>query len=99
MSMADLVAAGAPELPEGYFYRVRQTLHVGYKVEIREQRRFMSRLVADTFVFEERHSNMESAVVKACRYAAATMRERALRESKAATLRALAGDHDPKGGR
>ncbi|MFF1684486.1 MULTISPECIES: hypothetical protein [unclassified Streptomyces] len=99
MSMAELVDAGAPELPAGWFYRVRESLHLGFMVEIREQRRFGSRLVAETFVHEERFDDMTAAVVSACRYAHARVQARALMRAKAAELKAFAGDHDPKGGR
>lgn len=99
MSMADLVAAGAPELPEGWFYRVRESLHVGYKLEIREQHRFGSRLVVETYVLEERHDDMVAAVVAACCGAYRTVEERAATREKFAALAQLAGDHDPKGGR
>ena len=58
MSMADLVSAGAPELPEGWFYRVLRAHIPAYKVQIREQRRFGSRLMAESFVLEERHEDL-----------------------------------------
>jgi hypothetical protein len=100
MSMADLVAAGAPELPEGWFYRVKPASHgLGYKVEIREQRRGTSRHVASAYVIEERHDDMRAAVVDACRYAHRKVEERAQQRAKYAALEQLAGDHDPKGGR
>ncbi len=100
MSMAQLVAAGAPELPEGWFYRVKVASHgLGYKVEIREQRRLKSRHVVSAYVIEERHDDMQAAVVAACRYAHYKAQERAQQREKYAALEQLAGDHDPKGGR
>lgn len=99
MSMAQLVAAGAPELPEGYFYRVCRVLAVGHKVEIRERRTFTSYLAADSYVLEENHDDMTEAVVAACRRAHAKARWRVERQEKGAILDAFVGDHDPKGGR
>lgn len=99
MSMQELVQAGAPELPPGRFYRVRESLHLGYKLEIREQRRFRSRLVVEVFIVEELHADMTEAVVSACSHAYRVVQERAKRRDKFAALAQLAGDHDPKGGR
>lgn len=99
MSMAQLVAAGAPELPEGHFYRVCRVLAIGHKVEIREQRRFTSSFVADSYVLEEHHDDMTEAVVAACRRAHDKARRRMERRGKGAVLDAFVGDHDPKGGR
>ncbi|WDM16717.1 hypothetical protein J3S85_37765 [Streptomyces lavenduligriseus] len=98
--MANLVAAGAPELPEGWFYRVRkEALDLGHKVEIREQRRFGSRLVAESYVLEERYDDVEEALIAACHRAHTNVQERALIAVKAAELKRFLGDHDPKGGR
>lgn len=100
MSMAQLVAAGAPELPKGWFYRVKEASHgLGYKVEIREQRRLKSRHVASAYVIEERHTDMEKAVVAACLIAHHKVQERAQQREKYAALEQFRGDHDPKGGR
>ncbi|MGV9546831.1 hypothetical protein [Streptomyces ardesiacus] len=99
MSMADLVAAGAPELPEGWFYRVRYVATVGYKVEVREQRRLTSREVADAWVHENRFDDMAEAVISACRVAYGRAENRASLRSKYAALAKFEGDHDPKGGR
>ncbi|MFD7776639.1 hypothetical protein [Streptomyces sp. NPDC059753] len=97
--MRELVEAGAPELPAGWFYRVRETVHLGFEVQIRARRRFGSRLVAESFVHEERYAVMTDAVIHACRRAHEQVQDRALMKAKAAELRPLAGDHDPKGGR
>jgi hypothetical protein len=99
MSMGQLLLAGAPALPDGWFYRLRESIHVGYKLEIREQRRFGSRLVAEVHVLEERHDDMTDAVVAACQRAHRTVEERAQQREKYAALSDLVGDHDPKGGR
>lgn len=101
MSMADLVAAGAPELPDGWFYRVKRAYpsRLGFQVEIRQQHRVGSELMADTFVLEERCDDMTEAVVRACRRAHEKVQERADAGAKFAALDAFVGDHDPKGGR
>jgi hypothetical protein len=100
MSMVQLVAAGAPELPEGWFYRVREGLTLGYKLEIREQRRFFSYLIQDTYVLEDRFDDMTDALVDApCRRAHRAVEERATLRRKLSELAKYVGDHDPKGGR
>ncbi|MBT2412663.1 hypothetical protein J7I94_19205 [Streptomyces sp. ISL-12] len=99
MSMADLVAAGAPELPEGWFYRVMREYGAGYKVEIREQGRVFSREVAYAWVQEGHFDDMTEAVVHACRMAAGRAGDRAELRRKFAALARYEGDHDPKGGR
>lgn len=100
MSMAELVAAGAPELPEGYFYRVRKTNIRSLKVEIRHQRgRWRSSRVDDAWVFHGQNDTAEEDVVDACVRAIKSWHEQAgdrMRYQAALTLR---GDHDPKGGR
>jgi hypothetical protein len=99
MSMAQLVAAGAPELPAGYFYRVHTTSIRALKVEIRKQRRLRSRLVADTWVLERLDETAEESVVKACTRAFKEWQaEDATRAAYLATT-AFIGDHDPKGGK
>jgi hypothetical protein len=99
--MAELVAAGGPELPDGWFYRVKRAYpsRLGFKVEIREQGRFGSELLADAFVLEEQHSDMMEAVVQACRHALKKVQERSEAGVKFAALEPFVGDHDPKGGR
>lgn len=43
MTMADLVALGAPELPEGYFYRItKDEPYELYELEIRKRGTFFS---------------------------------------------------------
>jgi hypothetical protein len=100
MSMAELVAAGAPELPEGWFYRVADTHTVGLKVEIREQRkRFGSRELSSMYVYEERHSDPLSAVVEACTRAYTLVQDQDIARARFDALLPFIGDHDPKGGR
>ncbi|MEO3974394.1 hypothetical protein [Streptomyces sp. CAU 1734] len=97
--MAELVAAGAPELPEGWFYRVCRTSIPGYRVEIRRQKWFRSVCVSDAYVLEERYDDMTDAVVVACVRAHERIAEEAASVAKFEALAQLAGDHDPKGGR
>lgn len=83
-----LVAAGAPPLPEGRFYRIRETLEGLLVVEIRERRpRGRSRRVASAEVYQGRESLLE-AVAAAARHAAERI---AYREDVAD----LEGDHYP----
>ncbi|MFD4234279.1 hypothetical protein [Streptomyces sp. NPDC058542] len=100
MSMAELVAAGAPELHAGYFYRIRETSISNLKVEIRQQKgRWRSRLVADTYVIHKTTESAEESVISACvrafeRWQAAAGEGMAYRAALKFT-----GDHDPRGGR
>ncbi len=50
-----LVAAGAPELPEGYFYRITEHERFGgeYYVDIRKKKRFWSVSVLTWSVFHD----------------------------------------------
>lgn len=100
MSMADLVAAGAPELPEGWFYRVT-TDRIGWpEVQIREPRkRFGSRSVSYAVVRTEEHTEGKSAVVAACVKAWERLEMGNEHQRKMRAVLALDGDHDPKGGR
>ncbi|MFI0211985.1 hypothetical protein ACH4OV_25355 [Streptomyces diastaticus] len=99
MSMAELVAAGAPELPEGYFYRVRQESLGLLNVEIRRQGRWFSTRVESCPVRPGSWPTAEEAVVAACCRAAEWwgLQRKDVEALKAA--RAWHGDHDPKGGR
>jgi hypothetical protein len=97
VSLADLVAAGAPELPDGWFYRVTDDVPVGFKVQIREsRRRFGSRLHAETYVLDERFEDAQSAVVDACRRAHASLGARLEAQRKYQAVAAYIGDHDPR---
>jgi hypothetical protein len=99
MSMAQLVAAGAPELPEGWFYRVGSDGFGGLEVEVRERRkRFGSRQHSRALVREDEPDGL-TAVVAACRHAVRLMEvEIELRRRLRGAAEYL-GDHDPKGGR
>ncbi|MFB7479543.1 hypothetical protein ACFUEM_08665 [Streptomyces anulatus] len=97
--MAELVAAGAPELPSGWFYRVQSDGMGFLEVEIRQHRkRFGSRLLSSAYV-REGEPNGRRAVAAACR---AALREIDARGEHARRLRQASlflGDHDPRGGR
>lgn len=100
MSMAELVAAGAPELPEGWFYRIEDTGVVGLQVEIRQQRkRFGSHLLERAFVLEYKFSDAQSAVVDACTRAYERLQGRDAARARYRALLLFVGDHDPRGGR
>ncbi|MGI5404152.1 hypothetical protein ACQEVG_32820 [Streptomyces sp. CA-135486] len=97
MSMAQLVAAGAPELPEGWFYRVREDRFGWPEVEIREQRkRFGSRQLTYALVRFEEHENGEAAVVAACVKACARLQEDDEHRRKMRGALSFIGDHDPR---
>ncbi|GGX26790.1 hypothetical protein [Streptomyces chryseus] len=93
--MAELVAAGAPELPDGWFYRVAYD-RVGLKVKIRERRTFGSRSHAYAWVYEEDHDDALSAIVDACRRVHARMTDELERREKAQAAGQFIGDHDPR---
>ncbi|MFJ6636594.1 hypothetical protein ACIQMR_35300 [Streptomyces sp. NPDC091376] len=99
MSMADLVAAGAPELPPGYFYRVRPKSFGLLKVEIRRQGRWLSSCVEDVCIRPANYATAERAIVAACVQAVEWWGERQADAKALAEARAFTGDHDPKGGR
>lgn len=96
--MAELVAAGAPALPDGWFYRVCDS-GFALKVEVRERRkRFGSRAHSYAYVRDDENSGL-TAVVRSCQHAVKTLQEeRALRQNTMNAAMYL-GDHDPKGGR
>ncbi|MGP3750868.1 hypothetical protein [Streptomyces sp. IBSNAI001] len=100
MSMADLVAAGAPELPEGYFYRVRETSISNLKVEIRRQKgRWRSALVDDYYVLHSLEESAEESIVRACTKAFERWQGDAAERAAYRATTAFIGDHDPRGGR
>ncbi|MDX2575917.1 hypothetical protein PV332_10535 [Streptomyces scabiei] len=100
MSMRDLVEAGAPELPEGWFYRIRSDRFGWPEVEIRQPRkRFGSRTVSYALVRTEQHDDGMSAVVAACVKAYIRMEEDDEHFRKQREALAFSGDHDPKGRR
>lgn len=99
MSMAELVAAGAPELPDGWFYRVGEHF-VGLAVEIREPRRhFGSVIRAEAWVRLDRHDDGQVAVIAACIKAYDSIKLQAEERAKFQSAAQFLGDHDPKGGR
>lgn len=68
MKFNKLVALGAPDLPEGEFYRV--CTRMGWPmVQVRRKRRFGSRLVGEATVFAEDWQTATQAVVQAAREA------------------------------
>ncbi|MFE5093246.1 hypothetical protein ACFRCI_23515 [Streptomyces sp. NPDC056638] len=99
MSMADLVALGAPELPADYFYRLRLSGLGILRVTIRRQCRVGSRFVAEALAVPHLYPNPGDTVVKACREAVRDMRDRPLFKAREAAARGFIGDHDPRGGR
>lgn len=103
MSMADLVRAGAPELPEGMFYRIEDTHVVGLRVDIRRRRRFGSAAVpgGDSYVHHE-DANCEpgiGAVAQACARAYEKWQQSDSERARYLATTAYIGDHDPRGGR
>ncbi|MFF6928335.1 hypothetical protein [Streptomyces californicus] len=97
--MADLVAAGAPELPSGWFYRVKSDGLGFLEVEIRQHRkRFGSRLLASAYVRED-EPNGRRAVGAACRAALRTIHAEGEHARRLRQASLLLGDHDPRGGR
>lgn len=98
MSMAELVKAGAPELPEGYFYRVKPFLGSTLEVQVRRQRRYLgSEEASFALVYPSSFSDGQAAIIDGCRRAferwyGAHERYRKVREA-AESL----GDHNPRG--
>ncbi|MFG2292031.1 hypothetical protein [Streptomyces sp. NPDC048603] len=95
--MSDLVAAGAPELPEGHFYRVRPFTRSGITVEVRRRRRIVgSELMAYSITFPGNYESGTEAVVKCCRAAAEGFTTRLADRASELAARAYIGDHDPR---
>ncbi|MDG9711131.1 hypothetical protein [Streptomyces sp. DH10] len=69
-----LLDAGAPELPEEHFYRVKPD-HLGPVVEIRRKRYLGSALVTEAFVHAHLFPSGLAALVDACRKAEGKLRE------------------------
>ncbi|MFD6361850.1 hypothetical protein ACFWFX_18660 [Streptomyces roseolus] len=99
--MSDLVAAGAPELPEGYFYRVRPThLTAGFFVDVRRRRRFFgSSEMSSVVVYPSEYISAEEAIVRACRSAHARWEAEEKERKSYRDAERFLGDHDPRGGR
>ncbi|MFJ3588604.1 hypothetical protein ACIQUY_04850 [Streptomyces sp. NPDC090231] len=101
MSMADLVALGAPELPEGHFYRIRPS-HIteGLFVDVRRQRRFFGSVeLAGTVVYPSSYSNGGEAIVHGCHRAFQKWQETDAARALVREANEFVGDHDPRGGR
>ncbi|MFJ3248344.1 hypothetical protein [Streptomyces sp. NPDC086782] len=101
MSMAQLVAAGAPELPEGFFYRVRPFLAgSSITVQVRRQRRFIgSEELAHAIVVPADHDGALAAVVAGCRKSVQRWEESGDLRRAMHDASFFIGDHDPKGGK
>lgn len=100
MSMAQLVAAGAPELPEGWFYRVGPARLRGcIRVSIRRARLVGSTEEEWAVVTVGRHADERAAVVSGCQTAYRWWSDREGDRAAVKRARAYYGDHDPKGGR
>ncbi|MFI9123856.1 hypothetical protein ACIGW0_31445 [Streptomyces bikiniensis] len=99
--MSDLVSAGAPELPEGYFYRVRPAVLVSaFFVEVRRRNRFIgSTELASILVYPSDHPSATEAIVTACREACLQWRESETARAVYREAERFRGDHDPRGGR
>ncbi|MFF1625586.1 hypothetical protein [Streptomyces sp. NPDC058272] len=98
MSMAQLVAAGAPELHGSYFYRVRESSIDSLLVEIRRQKgRWRSVAVAEAWVYHEHDVTAEAAIVDACIRAFKVWKERVGHHVAYVAAVEYIGDHDPKG--
>jgi hypothetical protein len=69
--MQELLELGAPALPDGYFYRVKQNFYGILCIEIRKAGRFKSRMIADSY--SDPHLNTEGdpkqAILKGIRFA------------------------------
>jgi hypothetical protein len=99
MSMAQLVEAGAPELPDGWFYRVVPDGFVGLKVEVRERRkRFGSRVVDYAYVRSDEPDGL-TAIVASCCHAVKRIDEADQDRRNRRDASKYIGDHDPKGGK
>ncbi|MCQ6554766.1 hypothetical protein NPS70_16395 [Streptomyces sp. C10-9-1] len=97
--MLDLINAGAPPLPAGYFYRVQPADLGLLRVELRRQGRWFSSGVQDTYVRPGDYPTAEAAVVAGCQRVEQWWRERLANMRALDEARAWHGDHDPKGGR
>lgn len=87
----DLVAAGAPELPAGWFYRVQGTgLHGLLQVTVRRPRLFGSKELGHASVLVWEFPNELRAIVCACTHAY----RRAQAVQRAADARKYIGDYE-----
>lgn len=101
MSMSELVALGAPELPAGYFYRIRPT-HIteGLFVDVRRQRRFVGSVkLAGTVIYPSHFSNGGEAIIRGCCQAYSRWLDTVDARMRGDEASQFLGDHDPRGGR
>lgn len=96
MSLADLVAAGAPELSDGWFYRVTEASFFGPTVEVRKRWRIGSHCYMTTRVREHDFDTALEAVVDACNRACAALDREAEEHAWLAAVALYFGDHDPR---
>lgn len=96
MSLADLIAAGAPELPDGWFYRVTDDSFFGPTVEIRKRRRVGSSRCITARVRDYDFNTALAAVVDACQRACVLLDQEAEEYAKSKAVAAYFGDHDPR---
>ncbi|MFI8084341.1 hypothetical protein ACIF6L_26505 [Kitasatospora sp. NPDC086009] len=94
----DLVALGAPALPEGMFYRIRRE-YFSCVVEIRLRRRVGSRPVPGALagVQEWRHATADAAVIDACVRANHARLSHSQRSVLVNAVNAYQGDYDARG--
>ncbi|MGW0468309.1 hypothetical protein ACWDX6_24040 [Streptomyces sp. NPDC003027] len=99
MSMAELVAAGAPELPDGMFYRVRPSyITEGLFVSVRRRNRFVgSEELGRTVVYPSGFPSGLDAIVAACIRAVELWRQEEAARPIRKSAHDYTGDHDPKG--
>jgi hypothetical protein len=95
--MAQLVAAGAPELPEGYFYRVRPFMSAGIRVTIRRRRLIGSVEEASALSWPTKFDECGSEfVVSLCQRAYVDMGFQAREAELLRDAKTFIGDHDPR---
>ncbi|MFD9205946.1 hypothetical protein ACFVZM_06660 [Streptomyces sioyaensis] len=95
MTMEELVHAGAPELPAGWFYRVTSNGFC-FEVQVREwRRRFGSRQHGYALVRSDEVDGL-TAIVAACRHAVRRMEEEDEHWRKRRDVAKYLGDYDPR---
>jgi hypothetical protein len=95
--MEDLIAAGAPPLPDGMFYRVRLAPMNLLRVEIRSRWWLGSLKEESVYVSLGAYRDGTEAVVSACELAAYDLQRHTRITRVRQTISDLhAGDHDPR---
>ncbi|MFJ9694921.1 hypothetical protein [Kitasatospora sp. NPDC101183] len=96
----DLSALGAPALPEGLFYRIRAHELGWVEFEIRERRRFGSRLVqgSEVHVDPSTHRTVADVLLQGCTTANDRRIAALNRRSMFARTADCAGDYNSRGG-